>query len=126
MSGTPIAAAPTAEISIRAQTGAEFDHALAQQRVLQAQGTSVQTTQMQVTQTQATAVQQPPFGDVLFAQIDRIERQRAALDRAMRADDPKSHERMIATAFDCAIETACFGRAGSLLSGSVKSLVQAQ
>ena len=112
MTPAPVTAATIPEISVRTDPAADFNQALAQQQVLQ-------------------SANRPQFGDMLFNAIDHFEHQRASLGQAMQSSAaPDStlagSERMLVTAYDCAIDTACLGRAGSLISGSVKSLVQAQ
>lgn len=116
MTPAPVAAATIPEISVRADPAADFNQALAQQ---------------QAQQLASQSPDRPQFGDMLFNAIDHFEHQRASLGQAMQSSAaPDStlagSERMLVTAYDCAIDTACLGRAGSLISGSVKSLVQAQ
>ena len=99
---------PIQEFSVRSHMAADFNQALEQQRALH------------------NAAQRPQLGQMLLDQVDHIEKQRAALAQSLKVGDAQGHEHMIATAFNCAIETACLGRTGSLVGGSIKSLVQAQ
>ncbi|HEV2638261.1 MAG TPA: hypothetical protein VGX23_24140 [Actinocrinis sp.] len=110
MSAAPISApAPQIEeTSVRAHPAADFNQVLDQQRALH------------------SAAQRPQLGQMLFDQVDHIEKQHAALGQALKTGSATGPERMIMTAFNCAIETACLGRTSSLAGGAVKQLVQAQ
>lgn len=112
MTPAPVAPSAIPEVSVRTDPAADFNRALAQQHALQGSGRS-------------------QFGDMVFSAIDHFEHQRASLGQTMQTTAPmdstlSGYERMLVTAYDCAIDTACLGRAGSLLSGGVKSLVQGQ